>query len=66
MELISFYSFLQSDYEADYGRHARHATKTTSVKKRSGSKKRSKDEGGVFIKRNVTTEKRGSRYHRIV
>ncbi|XP_060580276.1 ankyrin repeat domain-containing protein 42-like isoform X2 [Ruditapes philippinarum] len=56
-----------SDYDADYGsRQSRRQPATSLTKKRSGSKKRTQDDGGVFIRRNVTKEKRGSRYHKVV
>ncbi|KAH3879580.1 hypothetical protein DPMN_003485 [Dreissena polymorpha] len=55
-----------SESDAGYGHQSRQSTKQRVVKKRSGLKKRSQDEGGVFIKRNVSKEKRGARYQKVV
>ncbi|KAH3814264.1 hypothetical protein DPMN_142758 [Dreissena polymorpha] len=55
-----------SESDAGYGHQLRQSTKQRVVKKRSGLKKRSQDEGGVFIKRNVSKEKRGARYQKVV
>ncbi|XP_052258564.1 ankyrin repeat domain-containing protein 42-like [Dreissena polymorpha] len=55
-----------SESDAGYGHQSRQSSKQRVVKKRSGLKKRSQDEGGVFIKRNVSKEKRGARYQKVV
>lgn len=56
-----------SEYETGYGaKSGRQQRPKSAPKKRSGSKKRSQDDGGVFIRRNVAKENRGSRYHKVV
>ncbi|WAR27946.1 ANR42-like protein [Mya arenaria] len=56
----------ESEYDGYSRRQPRGQGRPVSVKKRSGSKKRSQDEGGVFIKRNVSKEQRGPRYQKVV
>jgi len=59
--------YFQSEYDTGYTRRQpRGTSKPLSAKKRSGSKKRSQDEGGVFIHRNVSKDQRGARYHKVV
>ena len=56
--------YFQSDYDSPG--YVPRARRVQSAKKRIVPKKKSHDEGGTFIRRNVTKDKRGSRYHKVV
>lgn len=53
-----------SDYDSPG--YVPRARRVQSAKKRIVPKKKSHDEGGTFIRRNVSKDKRGSRYHKVV